>query len=307
MSDNLANPDHKAGNTASSSAISSQIPSTNILSKAYIMKIDSSSVAFITGGAAGIGLGIAQAFAKRGAKLMLADIDQSTLDAAAETLRADGADVATVVCDVADEAQMRAAAQATIDRFGKVHIVVNNAGVALGGMTGEIDLKDWRWIVDINLMGVAHGVEIFTPLIKSHGEGGHIINTASLAGHIAGPGMAPYHATKFAVVGYSEAMQQELAPADIGVSVLCPAWVKTNIHRSGFNKPTGGGNEEDPQFQEMSKVIDGGLDPADLGEWTATCVEDNRLYIFSHPEFAAGIDMRYAAVKADYDAVPFGK
>ena len=271
------------------------------------MKIDSSTVAFITGGAAGIGLGIARAFAKRGAKLMLADIDQSTLDIAEETLRAEGAEVATVVCDVADEAQMRAAAQATIDRFGKVHIVVNNAGVALGGMTGEIDLKDWRWIVDINLMGVVHGVEIFTPLIKSHGEGGHFINTASLAGHIAGPGMAAYHATKFAVVGYSEAMQQELAPADIGVSVLCPAWVRTNIHRSGFNKPTGGGDEADPRFKEMTKVIEGGIDPADLGEWAATCVEDNRLYIFSHPEFAVGIDMRYAAVKADYDAVPFGK
>tara|TARA_R110001599_G_scaffold10093_8_gene49998 strand:+ start:22145 stop:22996 length:852 start_codon:yes stop_codon:yes gene_type:complete len=271
------------------------------------IKIDSSTVAFITGGAAGIGLGIARAFARRGAKLMLADIDQSTLHVAAETLRAEGAEVATVVCDVADEAQMRAAAQATIDRFGKVHIVVNNAGVALGGMTGEIDLKDWRWIVDINLMGVVHGVEIFTPLIKSHGEGGHFINTASLAGHIAGPGMAAYHATKFAVVGYSEAMQQELAPADIGVSVLCPAWVRTNIHRSGFNKPTGGGDEADPRFKEMTKVIEGGIDPADLGEWAATCVEDNRLYIFSHPEFAVGIDMRYAAVKADYDAVPFGK
>ncbi|MEP2990709.1 MAG: SDR family NAD(P)-dependent oxidoreductase [Parasphingorhabdus sp.] len=266
------------------------------------MKIDNDSVAFITGGAAGIGLGIAQAFAKRGAKLMLADIDQATLDAAAEQLSAEGADVATVTCDVSDETQMRAAAQATIDRFGKVHIVVNNAGVALGGLSGEIDLKDWRWITNINLMGVANGVEIFTPLIRRHGEGGHFINTASLAGHVASPGMAPYHATKFAVVGYSEAMQQELAPANIGVSVLCPAWVKTNIHRSGFNKPTGGGDENDPRFKEMSKVIDGGLDARDVGEWSATCVEDNRLYIFTHPEFAVGIDARYAAVKADYDA-----
>lgn len=266
------------------------------------MKIDSNSVAFITGGAAGIGLGIAQAFAKRGAKLMLADIDQTTLDAAAEKLAADGADVATVICDVADEAQMRAAAHATIDRFGKVHIVVNNAGVALGGMPGEIDLKDWRWIVDINLMGVAYGVEIFTPLIQSHGEGGYFVNTASMAGHGASPGMAPYHATKFAVVGYSEALKQELTPANIGVSVLCPAWVKTNIHRSSFDKPTGGGDESDPRFKEMSKVIDNGLEAGDVGEWTAQCVEDDRLYIFTHPEFAVGIDMRYAAIKADYDA-----
>jgi len=266
------------------------------------MKIDSNSVAFITGGAAGIGLGLAQAFAKRGAKLMLADIDQSALDAAAASLTADGADVATVLCDVTDEAQMRAAAQATIDRFGKVHIVVNNAGVAIGGMTGQIDLKDWRWIVDINLMGVVHGVEIFTPLIQSHGEGGHFINTASMAGHTASPGMAPYHATKFAVVGYSEAMQLELAPSNIGVSILSPAWVKTNIHRSSFAKPTGGDSEDNPQFQQMSAVINGGLDPADVGEWSALCVEANRLHIFTHPAFGAFIDARHAAVMADYDA-----
>lgn len=266
------------------------------------MKITNDSVAFITGGAAGIGLGIAKAFAKRGAKLMLADIDQASLDEAAVLLAADGAEVATVICDVAEETQVRAAARATIERFGKVHIVVNNAGVALGGMSGEIDLKDWRWIVDINLMGVAYGVEIFTPLIQSHGEGGYFVNTASMAGHGASAGMAPYHATKFAVVGYSEAMKLELAPANIGVSVLCPAWVKTNIHRSSFDKPTGGADENDPRFQEMSKVIDGGLDAGDVGEWTTQCVENDRLYIFTHPEFSGGIDMRYAHLKADYDA-----
>lgn len=266
------------------------------------MKIDNQTVAFITGGAAGIGLAIGQTLGARGAKIMLADLDQAKLDEAAATLTAKGVEVDTVVCDVANEAQMRAAAEATIERFGKVHIVVNNAGVALGGMPGEIDMKDWRWIVDINLLGVAHGVEIFTPLIQSHGEGGYFINTASMAGHGAGPGMAPYHATKFAVVGYSEALKLELAPSNIGVSVLCPAWVRTNIHRSSFDKPTGGGDESDPQFQEMAAVIDSGLDPADVAEWTAQCVEANRLYIFTHPEFSGGIDQRYAMIKADYDA-----
>lgn len=266
------------------------------------MKINKDMVSFITGGAAGIGLAIAHAFAARGVKIMLADIDEEKLNQAAAELSANGADVDTVLCDVADEAQVRAAAQATVDRFGKVHIVVNNAGVALGGAPGEIDIKDWRWIVDINLIGVAHGVEIFTPLIQSHGEGGYFINTASMAGHGAAPGMAPYNATKFAVVGYSEALKQELAPSNIGVSILCPAWVKTNIHRSAFDKPTGGGDESDPQFQAMAAVIDGGLNPADVAEWTAQCVEADRLYIFTHPEFAGAIDQRYTMVKADYDA-----
>lgn len=266
------------------------------------MKINKGMVSFITGGAAGIGFAIAGALAGRGAKIMLADIDQHKLDEAAAALTASGAEVDTVLCDVADEAQVRAAAKATIDRFGKIHIVVNNAGVALGGAPGEIAMKDWRWIVDINLIGVAHGVEIFTPLIQSHGEGGYFINTASMAGHGTAPGMAPYHATKFAVVGYSEALKQELAPSNIGVSVLCPAWVKTNIHRSAFDKPTGGKDESDPQFKAMEAVIDAGLDPADVAEWTAQCVEADRLYIFTHPEFAGAIGQRYAMIKADYDA-----
>lgn len=266
------------------------------------MKIEKDMVSFITGGAAGIGFAIAGALASRGAKIMLADINQDKLDEAASALTDNGAEVATVLCDVADEAQMRAAAQATIDRFGKVHIVVNNAGVALGGMPGEIDMKDWRWIVDINLIGVAHGVEIFTPLIQSHGEGGYFINTASMAGHGAAPGMAPYNATKFAVVGYSEALKLELAPSNIGVSILCPAWVKTNIHRSAFDKPTGGSDESDPRFKEMAAVIDGGLDPVDVAEWTARCVEADRLYIFTHPEFSGATDHRYAMIKTDYDA-----
>lgn len=266
------------------------------------MKIGIDNAAFVTGGAGGIGLAIAEVLAARGAKVMLADLDQTKLDEAAKMLSAKGADVGTVVCDVADEAQMRAAAAATIEKFGKVHIVVNNAGVALGGMPGEISMKDWRWIVDINLIGVAHGVEIFTPLIQSHGEGGYFINTASMAGHGAAPGMGPYNATKFAVVGYSEALKQELAPSNIGVSILCPAWVKTNIHRSAFDKPTGGSDESDPRFKEMAAVIDAGIDPADVAEWTAQCVEADRLYIFTHPEFSGAIDYRHAMIRADYDA-----
>ena len=266
----------------------------------------SGRVAFVTGGASGLGLAMAKAFAKRGAKVMLADLNAEGMAKAEAELKATGADVASVVCDVADLDAVKAAADATISRFGKVHLVVNNAGVALGGQPGEIPVQDWRWIVDINLMGVVHGVEVFTPLIRSHGEGGHFVNTASMAGHFSAPGMAPYNATKFAVVGYSEALKGELAPHDIGVSVLCPAWVRTNIHNTGFDRPSGGATLEeaknDPQYQAMSDVIEAGLEPDLVGGWVADCVEAGRLYIFTHPDFSTAIDARYAAIKADYDA-----
>lgn len=263
-------------------------------------------VAFITGGASGLGLAMAKDFAAKGAKIMLADRNAEGLEAAVADLKSGGADVASVVCDVTDAEQIKSAADATIDRFGKVHIVANNAGVAIGGQPGAIELKDWRWIVDINLMGVAYGVEIFTPLIESHGEGGHFINTASMAGHVAAPGMGPYNATKYAVVGYSEALKLELAPRGIGVSILCPAWVKTNIHNTGFDKPSGGPTQaeaaNDPQYKQMQAVIEGGLDANLVAGWVSDCVEADRLYIFTHPDFAKFIDMKHAGVKADYDA-----
>ncbi len=266
------------------------------------MGIGKGQTAFITGGATGIGLSIAKALAARGTNIMLADLDAARLQDAAATIRALGADVDIVLCDVADEAMMRGAADATIERFGKVHIVANNAGVATSGMAGNIAIKDWRWVVDINLMGVVHGTEIFLPLIKSHGEGGHIVNTASMAGHVASAGMSPYHATKFAVVGYSEALKAELAGHNIGVSVLCPAWVKTEIHKSIFAKPTGGGSADDPQFKKMEAVINSGLDADVVGEWTAQCMADDRFYIFTHPEFAPFIQQRHEQLIADYDA-----
>ena len=264
-------------------------------------------VAFVTGGASGLGLSMARIFLKRGASVMLADRDAEGLERAVAELSSDTNQVASVVCDVADASEIEKAAQATIDHFGKVHIVVNNAGVGLGGQPGEIPLQDWRWIVDINLMGVVHGVEVFAPLIQSHGEGGHIINTGSMAGHVAPGGMGPYNATKYAVVGYSESLKAELMPHNIGVSVLCPGWVRTNIHTTGFGRPSGGPTleeaKDDPQFQEMDAVIKGGLDPDKVAEWVADCVEANRLYIFTHEIMKMGIDMKYAQIQADYDAI----
>lgn len=264
-------------------------------------------VAFVTGGASGLGLSMAREFLRRGARVMLADRDAEGLERAVAELSKDSNEVASVICDVADANAIEEAAQKTVDHFGKVHIVVNNAGVALGGDPGDISIEDWRWIVDINLMGVVHGVEVFTPLIKSHGEGGHIINTASMAGHVAPGGMGPYNATKYAVVGYSEGLKAELMPHKIGVSVLCPGWVRTKIHTTGLGRPSNTTTldeaKQDPQFQEMDAVINGGLDPDKVAEWVAECVEADRLYIFTHESMKIGIDMRFAQINADYEAV----
>ncbi|MDJ0922763.1 MAG: SDR family NAD(P)-dependent oxidoreductase [Henriciella sp.] len=267
----------------------------------------SGRVAFITGAASGLGLAMAKAFARRGAKVMLSDRDADGLAKAEADLRASGAEVGSVVCDVTDLEAVKAAAKATLERFGKVHLVVNNAGVAIGGQPGAIPIEDWRWIVDINLMGVVHGVEVFTPILQAQGEGGHIVNTASMAGHAALPGAAPYNATKFAVVGYSETLRNELAGEGIGVSALCPGWVNTNIHKTGFERPSGGPTLEqaqsDPTYQQMAAVIEGGLDADAVAEWTADCVEANRLYVFTHADFKAGIEQRFDEVLKDYQAI----
>ncbi|MEM9285883.1 MAG: SDR family NAD(P)-dependent oxidoreductase [Pseudomonadota bacterium] len=261
--------------------------------------------AFITGGAKGIGFSIAKALTERGANVMLADIDNDALASAAEQL---GDHVDTVLCDVADAGAVKAAADKTIARFGKVHIIVNNAGVGAGGAPGEIPLDDWRWVVDINLLGVVYGVETFVPLIKSHGEGGYIINTASMAGHAAGGGTGgPYNATKFAVVGYTETLKAELADENIGCSVLCPAWVATNIHKSGFGAPSQAGSNIDaamqtPHFKQMEAVINSGLSPDLVAEWTIECMLAGRLYIFTHPDFMPALEHRFSNLLADYKA-----
>lgn len=236
---------------------------------------------------------------------MLADINESQLKIAKKSLRDEGATVESIVCDVSKPDEVQAAADATIAAFGSVNIIVNNAGVALGGESGTTSLDDWNWIVGINLMGVVHGIEAFLPLIKSRGEGGHIINVASMAGHVASPTMAPYHATKFAVVGYSESLQLELAETNIGVSVLCPAWVSTGIHKSSLGRPAMDQSKEeamaDPRFQEIKAVVEGGISADIVGDYVAECIEADRFYIFTHPEMKPFIDHRHHMIKKDYD------
>ena len=261
---------------------------------------------FITGGASGIGLALAKAFGKRGANIMIADINADNLETAKSDLSKDGLRIETVICDVVDVESVRAAAKATLNAFGKVHMVVNNAGVGLAGATGNIKIEDWRWIVDINLMGVVHGVEVFTPIMLEQGEGGYILNTASMAGHFAMPRVAPYHATKFAVVGYSESLQMELEPLGINVGVLCPTWVKTNIYNTPLERPSFDGDMEklatDPTYQYTKNVVDNGLSPDVLAELVIKSIAANRFYTFIDETARPAIDVRRNNIIKDYDA-----
>jgi NAD(P)-dependent dehydrogenase (short-subunit alcohol dehydrogenase family) len=181
--------------------------------------------AFVTGGASGIGLALGRAFAQAGMKVMLADIESETLAAAVKSLHNFGPAVRSVICDVADASSVERAANASFEAFGNVHVVCNNAGVAAGGGIDNISLDNWRWVLDVNLMGVLHGIRSLLPHIRGHGEGGHIVNTASMAGMINGMGFSPYSATKFAVVSMSEGLAVQLKPLGIGsaccVRALC--------------------------------------------------------------------------------------
>src|SRR5215510_5550049 len=194
----------------------------------------SDKTAFVTGGASGIGLALGRAFAEAGMKVMLADIEAEALAAAVKSLASFGR-LRGITCDVADPSSVERAAQASFEAFGNVHVVCNNAGVVAGGGIDHISLDNWRWVIDVNLMGVLHGIKSFLPHIRAHGEGGHIVSTASMAGMQTGLGFSPYGASKFAVVSMSEGLATQLKPLGIGVSVLCPHFVRTGIGERGRN------------------------------------------------------------------------
>lgn len=261
--------------------------------------------AFVTGGASGIGLALGRAFAQAGMKVMLADIEAPTLAAAVESLGEFAPNVRSVVCDVSDAGSVERAAQTTYEAFGKVHVVCNNAGVAGGG--GSLDT--WRWVLDVNLMGVLHGIHTFLPHIQAHGEGGHIVNTASMAGLQSNLGFSPYVVSKYAVVAMSEGLTKQLAASNIGVTVLCPGYVRTEIGNSGRNRPQRYGPSPtlDPAspggklVAEIARHLQAGLDPTEVATQTLAAIRANALYVFTHPEMRDEVDERFAAIVAALD------
>jgi len=258
--------------------------------------------AFITGGASGIGLAMARAFGAAGMNVMLADIEAEPLSAAVADLEAAQVRAAGVVCDVGDRAAVERAAADTVARFGKVHVVCNNAGVGAGGPIDEVKPSDWDWILSVNLMGVVHGVEAFLPHLRAHGEGGAIVNTASMAGMISIPGMEPYSATKFAVVAMSEGWAGQLALENISVSVLCPGFVRTRINESRRARQARYGGPETRAPTPGDSLVASGIDPERVGARVLEAILAGERYIFTHPDMRGLVQQRFARILEGFDA-----
>jgi NAD(P)-dependent dehydrogenase (short-subunit alcohol dehydrogenase family) len=255
------------------------------------MRLEAGKVAVVTGAASGIGLALAERFATAGMHVVLADVDESGLAAAAERVGAHGVETLTVRTDVSDEVSVQSLAAAATQRFGTVHIVCNNAGVVSQSDAWFGPLSAWTWVFGVNLWGVIHGVRAFLPILAGQGEG-HIVNTASIAGLLPGFGAA-YDASKHAVVALTEdlylAMQTSGLP--IGVSVLCPGWVRTNILDAERNWPDDLGAEperaigSDIVLGHVRRVIDEGMPPAAVADLVADAVQSDRFWVLPHPDF----------------------
>jgi NAD(P)-dependent dehydrogenase (short-subunit alcohol dehydrogenase family) len=250
-------------------------------------------VAVVTGGASGIGRAMAERFGAEGMKVVLADVEEKALRLAEGEMREKGVDVIGVQTDVSKAEEFENLAQQTLDAFGGVHVVCNNAGVAgAWGRVWENTLDDWNWIMGVNLWGVIHGVRTFVPIMLEQGDEGHIVNTASLAGLMPGRGI--YGVTKQGVVALSESLYNDLkmAEAKIGVSVLCPGWVNTNIADADRNRPSDLSKTVEPMADDQRAVLDAavrnflktGLEPSAVADQVFEAIRDEKLYIITHPD-----------------------
>lgn len=272
------------------------------------MKNVSGKTAVITGGASGIGFGMAQVFADAGMNLILLDVEADALTKAADTLRSTGAKAEPYMVDVTDRDAMALVAKEAVKPFGAVHLLCNNAGVNAMGPFEELSYKDWDWVMSVNVNGVVNGVVSFLPELKKHGSDAHIVNTASVGGLIGMPNLTIYNASKFAVVGFSEALRADLMECGVGVSVLCPGVVKSNLASSSRNRPSH--LKDDPNAGEVidgaAESIEAGTDPIDLGRHVLQSIQDNEFFICTHPEFRDALKIRHAAIDAAFrgDADP---
>lgn len=265
-------------------------------------------VAVVTGGASGIGFALAEAFAAEGMNVVLADVEVDALEEAAAKLAAGGTEVLAVETDVRDPESVQRLADTTFDRFGTAHVVCNNAGVVAGGAVWEVPADRFRWVVEVNLLGVAYGIRAFVPRMIDQGEG-HIVNTASAAGLITGPGMASYFATKHAVVALTEVLANDLqmnGHTGVGASVVCPEFVRTRIHEAERNRPadvtpTPDDDEDMAAGRAMfaAMVTEGGIEPSVVATAVVDAVKANRFYVLPHDTTIGLAKQRWAKIEAN--------
>ena len=262
--------------------------------------------AVITGGASGIGFATAVELGRRGCRLVLADIEPGALDDAVGRLRATGVEAHGVRCDVTSYEEVQKLAEAAFEALGKVHVVFNNAGVAIAGPLSEVTHDEWRWVIDVDLWGPIHGVEAFLPRLIEQGEGGHILFTASFAGLVPNLGLGPYCVAKYGVVALAEVLRRELRPHDIGVSVLCPMRVETNIGHSRRNRQERyGSSPPPPPAGDTDRQAAGRILPVEgVAALTVDAVEANRLYVLPHEESRPSIQRRFAQIDRTFDEQP---
>lgn len=268
--------------------------------------------AFITGGASGIGLGLTRVFSKAGMKIVMADLRQDHLDEAMAELKDSGSDVHPICLDVSDRKAMAAAADEAERVYGNVHLLCNNAGVNIIRPITEATYEDFDWLFNVNTGGVVNGLMTFIPRMLAHGEGGHIVNTSSVAGFLTGPGTAIYSATKFAIRALSEATRYDLIPHGIGVSVICPGTVSTRLYESEDNRQQQymGHVDDTVKAQRAGtgelfrRVLPMGIDPMTVGEMTLKAVQNNEFYVITHVEVETDIRESFDEVLAALPDIP---
>ena len=265
------------------------------------MDVLEGKTAFVTGGAGGIGFAMAQAFLNEGMNVAIADVDDDALAAAQGSLAGSNAKVLALKLDVTDRARFAEVADEVEAALGPIHVVCNNAGVYRGGSMDAVTYEDWDWVMGVNVGGVINGVQTFVNRIKRHGQGGHIVNTSSMAGVTTSPGLGVYNTSKFAVVGLSESLRADLADQGIGVSVLCPGMVQTRILESERTRPEDFA-VQDAQANDaaqnhnatMQLAMNTGIAPSEVADQVVKSIKNNDLYIFPHPELKEQVEMRSA-------------
>jgi len=255
--------------------------------------------AFVTGGASGIGFAMAQAFLNEGMNAAIADVDAEALARAKTALSGSNARVLAVQLDVTNRAQYEEVARRVEAELGNIHVLCNNAGVYRGGALDAVTYEDWDWVMGVNVGGVINGLQTFLARIERHGEGGHVVNTASMAGVTTSPGLGVYNASKFAVVGLSEALRKDLEPRGIGVSVLCPGMVRTRILESERTRPAQFDVKEQSaqasaaaHSELMNLAMNTGIDPAEVADLVVQGIRNNQFYLFPHPEMKEAAQVR---------------